>query len=186
MFTVIFCTFLLSIYTAVFLAILQLTWPFFVYAAVIALMVLPVSQLQLPLIATVLHLSPHITNTHTHLPFAGPCVSHAVHTGKWNSPSEPEGWQAGRSAIVYWFSGLVYANLLLASHPWRQTIKAMFHTSLLEGARFYSNFFTLRHSSILVWKMAFSGFVTQPVGPSMCSIIWSLHPITPSPSQSTG
>ncbi|KAL7732419.1 hypothetical protein ACLKA6_004389 [Drosophila palustris] len=40
MFTVIFCTFLLSIYIAVFLAILKLTWPFFVYAAVIALMVL--------------------------------------------------------------------------------------------------------------------------------------------------
>ncbi|XP_034483408.1 uncharacterized protein LOC117788683 [Drosophila innubila] len=42
MFTVTFCAFVLSIYVAVFLAILQLTWPFFVYAAVIALMVLPV------------------------------------------------------------------------------------------------------------------------------------------------
>lgn len=42
MFTVTFCSFLFSIYVAVFLVILRLTWPFFLYAAVIALMVLPV------------------------------------------------------------------------------------------------------------------------------------------------
>jgi len=67
MFTVTFCTFVLSIYVAVFLAILQLTWPFFVYAAVIALMVLPVSLIHLPFD----YYSPstinyHISSTHQH------------------------------------------------------------------------------------------------------------------------
>ncbi|KAH8371111.1 hypothetical protein KR093_006276 [Drosophila rubida] len=42
MFTVSFSTLVVSVYVAVFLGILRLTWPFFVYAGIIVLMLLPV------------------------------------------------------------------------------------------------------------------------------------------------
>ncbi|XP_060658073.1 uncharacterized protein LOC132792653 isoform X1 [Drosophila nasuta] len=86
MFTVSFFTLLLSIYVVVFLGILRLSWPFFVYAAIIVLMLLPSFTYHISHNMTI-SFTPTHTHTHLHtlasyhLPlatFRSLCITHRV------------------------------------------------------------------------------------------------------------